>query len=134
MPVKERNFGVGQILCLPLHTEYLEISTWIYNNITISNPASIYLLKVNNNRNPRAMCKICSKLTIKVPERCHWRHQRCSGVFIVNSLSKCGLTMLSKCELAMPKSRKSANKRKSHSSLTDSRPMPSSYRDDSIEL
>ena len=27
------------------------------------------------------MCEICSKLTIKTPERCHWRR---SGVFIVN--------------------------------------------------
>ena len=26
------------------------------------------------------MCEICSKLTIKTPERCHWRR---SGVFIV---------------------------------------------------
>ena len=41
--------------------------------------ASIYLLKVNN-RNTRTRCEICSKLTIKTPER-HWRR---SGVFIVN--------------------------------------------------
>ena len=41
---------------------------------------SIYLLKVNN-ANPRTMCKTCSKLTIKAPERRHWRR---SGVFIVN--------------------------------------------------
>ena len=27
-------------------------------------------------------CEICSKLTIKTPERCHWRR---SGVFIINS-------------------------------------------------
>ena len=31
-------------------------------------PASIYLLKVNN-RNTRTRCEICSKLTIKTPER-----------------------------------------------------------------
>ena len=31
----------------------------------------IYLLKVNN-RNIRARCEICSKLTIKTPERRHW--------------------------------------------------------------
>ena len=30
-------------------------------------PAGIYLLKVNN-RNIRARCEICSKLTIKIPE------------------------------------------------------------------
>ena len=40
-------------------------------------PAGIYLLKVNN-RNTRTRCEICSKLTIKTPER------RRSGVFIVN--------------------------------------------------
>ena len=40
----------------------------------------IYLLKVNN-RNTRTRCEICSKLTIKTPER---RYQRRSGVFIVN--------------------------------------------------
>ena len=38
------------------------------------------LLKVNN-RNTRTTCEICSELTIKAPERRHWR---CSGVFIVN--------------------------------------------------
>ena len=42
--------------------------------------AGIYLLKVNN-RNTRTRCEICSKLTIKTPER----HQWCrSGVFVVN--------------------------------------------------
>ena len=43
-------------------------------------PVGIYLLKVNN-RNTRTRCKICSELTIKTPERRHWRR---SGVFIVN--------------------------------------------------
>ena len=38
-------------------------------------------IKVNN-RNTRAMCEICSKLTIKIPERRKWR---CSGIFIINS-------------------------------------------------
>ena len=45
-----------------------------------SNPAGIYLLKVNN-KNTRARCETCSKLAIETPERRHWRH---SGVFIVN--------------------------------------------------
>ena len=35
-----------------------------------SNPAGIYLLKVNN-RNTRTRCEICSKLVIKIPERRH---------------------------------------------------------------
>ena len=43
-------------------------------------PEDIYLLKVNN-RNTRTRCEICSKLTIKTPER---RQQRRSGVFILN--------------------------------------------------
>ena len=43
-------------------------------------PANIYLLKVNN-RNTRKRCEICSMLTIKIPERRHWRR---SGIFIVN--------------------------------------------------
>ena len=36
-------------------------------------PANIYLFKVNN-RNTRKRCEICSKLTIKTPERRHWHH------------------------------------------------------------
>ena len=44
-------------------------------------PAGIYLLKINK-RNTRTRCEICSKLTIKTPERRQWR---CSGVFVVNS-------------------------------------------------
>ena len=40
-------------------------NTKYFNNIR---PAGIYLLKVNN-RNNRARCEICSKLTIETPER-----------------------------------------------------------------
>ena len=40
-----------------------------------------YLLKVNSGNNRAAMCEICSKLTIKTPERRQWRR---SKVFIVN--------------------------------------------------
>ena len=46
----------------------------------ISFPVGIYLFKVNN-ENTGTMCEICSKLTIKTPEQCHWS---CSAVFIVN--------------------------------------------------
>ena len=42
-------------------------------------PANIKLFKVNN-KNVRKRCEICSKVTIKTPERRHWL---CSGVFIV---------------------------------------------------
>ena len=48
-----------------------------------SNPAGIYLLKVNN-RNTRTRCEICSKLTIKTPERRRRRFTPCSSVSIVN--------------------------------------------------
>ena len=49
-------------------------------NILEQVPGGIYQLKVNN-RNTRARCEICSKLTIKTLERRHWRR---SGIFIVN--------------------------------------------------
>ena len=39
-----------------------------YQRPTEAFPAGIYLLKVNN-RNTRTKCEICSKLTIKTPER-----------------------------------------------------------------
>ena len=50
------------------------------NNIQQHGSVDIYLLKVNN-KNTRTGCEICSKLTIKTPERRQWRHP---GVFIVN--------------------------------------------------
>ena len=42
--------------------------------------AGKYLFKVNN-RNTRARCEICSKFTIKIPQRRHWRR---FSVFFVN--------------------------------------------------
>ena len=45
----------------------------------VKDPANIYLFKVNN-RNTRKTCEICSKLTLKTPERRQWH----SGLFIVN--------------------------------------------------
>ena len=50
---------------------YIYIIYYIIYNINI--------LKVNN-RNTRTKCEICSKLTVKTPER----SRRRSGVFIVN--------------------------------------------------
>ena len=43
-------------------------------------PAGNYMFNVND-RNTRTRCEICSKLTIKTPERHHWRR---SGVLIAN--------------------------------------------------
>ena len=42
----------------------------VFIKLDCRNPAGIYLLKVNN-RNTRTRCEICSKLTIKTPERRH---------------------------------------------------------------
>ena len=42
--------------------------------------ANNYMFQVNS-RNIRKKCDICSKLTIKIPERRQWLH---SGVFTVN--------------------------------------------------
>ena len=47
--------------------------------MSVNNPAVVYLLKVSN-KNTRIRCEICSKLTIKTPERPQWRR---SGVAIV---------------------------------------------------
>ena len=44
------------------------------------NPTGNHMFKVNN-RNTRTKYKICSKLTIKIAERRHWRR---SSIFIVN--------------------------------------------------
>ena len=46
----------------------------------VQNIAANYIFKVNN-RNTRARCEICSKLTIKTPECRQWRR---SCVFIGN--------------------------------------------------
>ena len=48
--------------------------------VSVVNPVGIYMFKVNY-RNARTRCEICSKLTVKTPER---RHCRRSGVHIVN--------------------------------------------------
>ena len=56
------------------------IETLFFVLAVISNPSNIYLFKVNI-RNMRRRCEICSELTIKTPERRHWRR---FGVIIVN--------------------------------------------------
>ena len=45
----------------------------------VNSPTGNYMFKVNN-RNTRRSCEICSRLTIKTPER----RRRRSGMFIVN--------------------------------------------------
>ena len=81
-------FGVIPVRIFPafsrIPTEYGEIqskgfiSSWHLNFCLVFQrwvPAGIYLFK-NNNRNTRKRCEICSKLTIKIPERRHWRLRR----------------------------------------------------------
>ena len=60
--------------CFPFHIRFHYLRFQVG-----SDPAGNYMFKVTN-RNTRARCEICSKLTIKTPEGRHWR---CSGVFIV---------------------------------------------------
>ena len=62
------------------HFEILIYDTYDYGATLATVPAGIYLLKVNN-RNNRTRYEICSKLTIKTPERRKWCH---SGVSIAN--------------------------------------------------
>ena len=64
------------IINIGLESNSLEKLSFLENKYLVG----IELLKVNN-RNFRARCEICSKLTIKTPER---RQERRSGVFIVN--------------------------------------------------
>ena len=49
---------------------YLKLMKFESEQNLAVNPIGIYLLKVNNS-NTRTSCEICSKLTIKTPERCH---------------------------------------------------------------
>ena len=51
-----------------------------YHVFIYNNPAGIYLLKISHGN--KIICEICSKLTIKTPERCQWHS---SGIFNVNS-------------------------------------------------
>ena len=62
-------------------SSFLNKKTDIVFRILIQNfLADFYLFKVNK-KDTRKTCKICSKLTMKTPER---RHLHRSGVFIVN--------------------------------------------------
>ena len=69
-----------QTLHLRKYSKYLcTIIPW-WKKTKKTHPAGIYLLKVND-WSTRTRCEICSKLTIKIPERRQWCR---SGIFIVN--------------------------------------------------
>ena len=55
--------------CWPFCITSVLILACLFSKVTIY-PANNNLLKVNN-RNARKECEICSKLTIKTPERRH---------------------------------------------------------------
>ena len=98
--MKRRNLSKIKIICINQATlrekcSYLDffspnvgkyrpekprIRTLFTQSKSQTNPARIYLLKVNN-RSIRTRCGICSKITIKLPERRQWR---CPGIYIVN--------------------------------------------------
>ena len=58
-------------------SENMVIHMVLWFMISFSFPAGIYLIEVNN-RNTRTMCEICSKLTIKIPER-----RQCFNLWLV---------------------------------------------------
>ena len=87
--LKKKNGSWHKILDFPRAKTFSKLSNrnrWnspcLHQQWDESNPANIYLVKVNNkNTGNMYICKICSKLTIHTSERGRWR---CSGVFIVN--------------------------------------------------
>ena len=46
----------------------------------MTSPTDIYLFNINN-QNTRAICVICSKLTIKTPEHCQWRKKSSVSIY-----------------------------------------------------
>ena len=56
------------LLTLSAPTSFFYRIEFVIFRTAISNPANIYLFKVNN-RKTRKRCEICSKLTMKIPER-----------------------------------------------------------------
>ena len=56
-------------------TEWVVLWNCFMNYLSVKNTSistGNYMFKVNS-RNNRTRCEICSKLTIKIPERRHWR-------------------------------------------------------------
>ena len=67
---KDIDFVCGKSICMIFFIfRQLVLNCYLICFISVrGNPASVYLLKVNT-RNTRKRCEICSKLTIKTPER-----------------------------------------------------------------
>ena len=62
----------------------------------IENPSGNYIFKVNN-RNTRAWCEICLKLTTKTPERRQWHISHLVLVFLLLTLSRWMTARNNKC-------------------------------------
>ena len=73
----------------PSNVFALLILTQLFNNSSSSShyPAGNYMFQVNN-RNTRAQCEICCKLTIKTPERCH-NFEQDIALWVTNFLNLC---------------------------------------------
>ena len=76
-PLSENLFFVQRKLCMVHNTLFMffnnnlsELISWLHlltKDCLTSNPANMYLFKVNN-RNTRKKCEICSNLAIKTPD------------------------------------------------------------------
>ena len=65
------NMGCG----LTRSHEVIKFSTVLRSKNHQGNcPANIYLFKVNSRNNRKRYCEICSKLTLKTPDRRQWRY------------------------------------------------------------
>ena len=62
---------ITKISCLQNRNQFTKHPFYQTLLVTLSDQAGNYMFKVNN-RNIRARCEICSKLTIKTPERRHF--------------------------------------------------------------
>ena len=85
-----------------LNDNLIPIKSYSSIDLETEDPAGNNMFKVNN-RNTRTRGEICSKLTIKIPDRRHWRR---SSIFIANFeqishlvLVFLLLTLISKCRL-----------------------------------
>ena len=73
--------NIGNYIQWPKWRQYNKEKISHCTKICVQLPAYKYILKVNNTK-ARRKWEICSKLTIKTPERLHWSRP---GAFNVNS-------------------------------------------------
>ena len=99
------NFCWGGCIGCPFIWLFKGIGNWAEKLLALTSvvilksamiPAGIYIFKVKN-RNTRTRCEVCSKLTLKTPERRQWRN---SGIFIANfELVNTGWDGVNRCRL-----------------------------------